>query len=109
MTRFLLRLLLLAVFFNTAIGAPAHEATHLAHLAEAVGGHVDEDGSAPDDDPHGACEWCHACTQAFAPGGPLPSASTPPVEATGFALPASDTLVRCARPRSFASRDPPPA
>jgi len=111
MTRFLLRLLLLSVFFNTAIGLPTHEAKHLPNLGEAVAGWQADGGTgSPDDDGlHELCEWCHAHAQAFAPvaAGPvtLPLAPT----ADRFAPPASDTLVRSARPWTFASRDPPRA
>jgi hypothetical protein len=109
MTRFVLRLLLLAVFFNAAIGMPAHEATHLAHLDEVVVGHVDGDESPEDEqhEQHELCAWCHAGAQALALNAAPPSASPQSDGTDRFALPASDTLVRSARPRSFASRDPP--
>jgi hypothetical protein len=111
MTRLLLRFLLLAVFFNTAIGLPAHEAKHLPNLGEVVAGwQAAGDSDAPDDDGlHELCEWCHAYAQAFAPvaAGPVTSSPTPTPDR--FAPPASDTLVRSARPWTFASRDPPRA
>jgi hypothetical protein len=111
MTRLVLRFLLLAVFFNTAIGLPAHEAKHLPHLGEAVaawqvGG---DDGSSPDEELHDLCEWCHAFGQSLAPTGApaaaLPAAAPP----DRFAPPASDGRVRSARPWAYASRDPPRA
>ena len=111
MTRFLLRLLLLSVFFNTAIGLPAHEAKHLPNLGEVVAGwQADGESDAPDDDGlHELCEWCHAYAQAFAPvaAGPVTSPPTPTPDR--FAPPPSDPLVRSARPWTFASRDPPRA
>lgn len=111
MTRFLLRLLLLSVFFNTAIGLPAHEAKHLPHVGEVQAGwQVDGDRESPDDDGlHELCEWCHAHAQAFAPVAAAPGTLPSVPAADRFARPASDTLVRSARPWAFASRDPPRA
>ena len=111
MTRLLLRFLLLAVFFNTAIGLPAHEAKHLPNLGEVVADWQADGGrEAPDDDGlHELCEWCHAHAQAFAPVGTAPGALPWVPAADRFAPPASDAVVRSARPWTFASRDPPRA
>ncbi len=69
MTRFLLRLLLLSVFFNTAIGLPAHEAKHLPNLGEVVAGWQASTATASRRTTAciELCEWCHAHAQAFAP------------------------------------------
>jgi len=111
MTRLLLRLLLLSVFFNTAIGLPAHEAKHLPDTGGLVAGWQaeDSDGEAPDEALHELCEWCHAHAQAFAPAGAPHSALSFTLETDRFAAPASDAVVRSARPWAFASRDPPRA
>jgi len=111
----LIRLLLLAVFFNTAIGMPAHQAEHLQQAtaatlpaappaAEEAADAIDaEHGS----ELHGACAWCLAYAHLDAP---------PPASAAGHAEAWQADLPRpqaraafvpdpCHWP--FASRDPP--
>jgi len=67
--RLLLQILLMAVFFNTAIGLPLHEAGHmqqaLGSVAQSVGSQG-ADGAEPDDstEAHGLCAWCLAFAQA---------------------------------------------
>ena len=110
MTRFLLRLLLLSVCFNTAIGLPAHEVKHLPNLGEVVAGWPVDGGESPDDDGlHELCEGCHAHAQAFAPVPAGPVTPPPSLTSDPFDPPASAPIVRSARPWTFASRDPPRA
>lgn len=108
--RLLIQLLLLAVFFNTVIGMPAHEAGHLHQtaVAEAAleGG---EDASGPE---HGAeaesaCAWC----LAHAHPGIMPTAES---AVHALAVPAGPPQARA--PEAFvpspgrwpfSSRDPP--
>ena len=102
MQRLLLRLLLLAVFFNTAIGVPLHAAQHMhgheepahactpalpdAQLATAQHCEADEHAN-----PHTACAWCSSHAQigmgATPAAMPLPQAlATPLVWERGCAL-----------------------
>jgi hypothetical protein len=109
--RLLTQLLLLAVFFNTVIGMPAHEAGHLQHaaVAEATAPAALEDASGSE---HGAevesaCAWC----LAYAHLGIMPTAQKA-VHAS--AVPAGPPQARA--PEAFvpspgrwpfSSRDPP--
>lgn len=114
----LARLLLLAVFFNAAIGMPLHEASHLdpdqgaARLAQEAAA-LDDHADTADDDAHeaahGVCVWClaHAPLAAFAI-----ERHAVPQAAPGAALPrAPPGTVLAPLPGRwpFASRDPPPA
>ena len=108
---FLLRLLLLAVFFNTAIGVPLHigAGTHLQVAASAA--------QAPDTGPpapehaehgHGACAWCLAqAQQAHALASAAPPA--PPCADAAATLPPGPRprFVAAADRWPFAARDPP--
>ena len=112
--RVLIRLLLLAVFFNTVIGMPAHEAGHLQQAAAAEmalpGPLADDNADGPE---HGnearACAWCLAHVQL----GIVPT-SSPGVHALAVQadLPrphAPGTFVPSPGRWPFASRDPPRA
>jgi len=61
----LLRLLLIAAFFNAAIGMPLHELGHLKELVATVSQGTEAHDAAADDDgedaeAHGRCAWCAA-------------------------------------------------
>nr|WP_145551048.1 hypothetical protein [Variovorax boronicumulans] len=56
----LLRLLLVAVFFNTAIGVPAHATEHLHELEVSL---LDADRPAERPEVHTACAWCSSYAQ----------------------------------------------
>jgi hypothetical protein len=110
----LIRLLLLAVFFNTAIGMPAHQTAHLQDAAAAavLSAHPAADEAVDaehDSEAHGACAWC----LAYAHLGitPTPSTATHAVAwQAGFLRPqarAAFVPESCHWP--FASRDPPQA
>lgn len=111
----LLRLLLLAVFFHTAIGMPLHEARHLqgaaAVVAQAEGdAQRASPSTAPDshgEEAHGLCAWCHAYTQAG--DGLLPGHAQAVAASAGSSAVAPHTAVASAHPGHwrFASRDPP--
>ena len=111
----LLRLLLLAVFFHTAIGMPLHEARHLRGLvAEVAQAEGDALRASPDTAPdshgeeaHGLCAWCHAYTQAD--DGMLPDCGQAVAASAGSSGVAPHTAVASAHPGHwrFASRDPP--
>jgi hypothetical protein len=72
MRRLLLRILLVAVFLNTAIGMPLHAAAHLEVAATAVEAEDGEGG-------HPLCAWCFACAHQFSAPPPAP-VSLPPCE-----------------------------
>jgi hypothetical protein len=115
MRRILLRLLLLAVFFNTAVGMPLHEAEHLqqagpevaqewrsldAGLSDGTEGH--------DAEAQALCSWCVAFAQQAS------ALAAPPIYLASRTEPAS---LQATRPATafvpdperwpFASRDPP--
>ncbi|KQP17300.1 hypothetical protein [Pseudorhodoferax sp. Leaf265] len=103
----LLRLLLVAVFFNTAIGVPAHA---IEHLREAQASLLDDDAPAKRAEAHTACAWCHSHAQLehgldAAPLLPCPSATI-----AGHAIPwrSADAALNAER-WPFRSRDPPQA
>lgn len=60
----LLRLLLVAAFFNAAIGMPLHEWAHLKELVATVSQGTEAHDAAADDgqdaEVHGRCAWCAA-------------------------------------------------
>ncbi|MGR4871207.1 DUF2946 family protein [Variovorax sp. LARHSF232] len=113
--RVLIRLLLLAVFFNTVIGMPAHEAGHLRQaegVATALSG-LDADGADASQEQggeaHGVCAWCLALGHlgtALA-SRPAVQASALPAELPASRAPAEFILGPGRWP--FASRDPPRA
>ena len=115
MRRILLRLLLLAVFFHTAIGMPLHDAEHLRQIGSDVAqewrlSEADEDTASTGhgDDVQGLCAWCLAC--AHQAGMP----ATAPAVLAALAAPSAP---RGLQPGAafgpgpgrwpFASRDPP--
>src|SRR5687768_13425610 len=90
MRRVLLKVLLIALFLNAAIGVPLHAGVHLGGdaAAEAMAEPASPDhGEEPDDRHHTACAWCLAHADA---------ASVPP--AALHALPPADWRVTHARP-----------
>lgn len=119
MRLFVLRLLLLAVFFNTAIGMPVHSASH---MRQAAGGAVqafvalqgcqaqeaDARTQGQAETAESVCVWClghapHAAAWWPHMGLPLPAAALPvqvPPRAVDGAIPAQNRW-------AFASRDPP--
>ncbi|MET3493177.1 DUF2946 family protein [Variovorax boronicumulans] len=120
----LIRLLLLAVFFNAAVGMPLHEAGHLREAVEgaaqaaaldAVADAASEgaaDAVSPAHDAHeahGACEWCLAHVHfAAAPARLL--AALEVVQGTALPrAPPGPAFVPSAGRWPFASRDPPNA
>ena len=111
MNPFLLRLLLLAVFFNTAIGVPLHVAAgkHLQVSASAAQA-PDTEAPAPEHAEHGqgACAWCLAqAQQAHALASAAPPAA-PPAEPAATQPPGPRPCCIAAPERwPFAARDPP--
>jgi len=123
MHQLVLRVLLLAVFFNTAIGMPLHAAGHMqghGHLDGHLHGHLHagEDTGHCDDaaaaqpeehaEAHAQCVWCPAQAQlgmalASAPHTPLPQLALP------AAFNATTATVWLPQPERwrFAARDPP--
>ncbi|MBT2304988.1 DUF2946 family protein [Variovorax paradoxus] len=113
--RLLIRLLLLAVFFNTVIGMPAHEAEHLQQTAAAVTAlsaqPADEDADASEhgNEANGACAWCLAFAHLGIAPTSLPAVHALAVQA-GLPRPqAPGTFVPSPGRCPFASRDPPHA
>jgi hypothetical protein len=113
--RLLTRLLLLAVFFNTVVGMPAHEAGHLQEPAAAVTALsaelADEDADASEhgSEAHGACAWCLAFAHLGIAPASLPAVHALAVQA-GLPRPhAPGTFVPSPGRWPFASRDPPHA
>lgn len=110
----ILRLLLLAVFFNTAIGSSLHAAEHLREsvAARAVADaafradRVEASDEAPEPAAHGACAWCAAFVHGEWLDAPA-SALLVPGEAHALRLakptPAAPAPLRW----RFAARDPP--
>ncbi|MEJ1169940.1 DUF2946 family protein [Variovorax sp. CCNWLW235] len=112
MRRILLRLLLLAVFFNTAVGMPLHEAEHLQQAGPEVAQEWrsldagDTDGH--DTEAQALCSWCVAFAQQAC------ALAAPPIYLASRTEPAS---LQATRPAAafvpdperwpFASRDPP--
>ncbi|MGJ7498520.1 hypothetical protein ACSFA8_26165 [Variovorax sp. RT4R15] len=115
MHRILLRLLLLAVFVNTAIGMPLHDAEHLRQVGPDIAQEwrlleADEDTASPGhgDEVQGLCAWCVACAQQV--GMP----ATAPALLAALAAPAAPLGLQPAAAFfpdpgrwPFASRDPP--
>jgi hypothetical protein len=103
----LLRLLLVAVFFNTAIGVPAHA---IEHLREAQASARDADGPVEGAEAHAACAWCSSYAQlAQALDTALPR-PCPPAASAGHAIAwrSADAALSAER-WPFRSRDPPQA
>lgn len=112
MRRILLRLLLLAVFFNTAVGMPLHEAEHLRQngpdAAQAWSLLEADDDTDHDTEAQALCSWCQAFAQQAS------ALTAPPVDRFSGAEPAA---LPGSRPAAafvpdpdhwpFASRDPP--
>ncbi|CAN7725831.1 hypothetical protein LJR290_007028 [Variovorax sp. LjRoot290] len=107
----LIRFLLLAVFFNTAMGMPAHEAVHLQNAAAAAAAlpapQASDDAAEHDQEADGACAWClayaHLGTALSSPSAAraLPvNAGVPPPRALLAFVPSPGHW-------PFASRDPP--
>lgn len=108
---FLLRLLLLAVFFNTAMGVPLHLAVgkHL-QVAASAAQTPDTGPTAPEhaEHGHGACTWCQAqAQQAHALASAKPPIA-PPTELAATVAPGRRPSCIAAPERwPFAARDPP--
>lgn len=110
-----LRFLLLAVFFNAAIGMPAHEAGHfrqaMVDVAQSDASETGLDTASPDheEEARGLCAWClagvhHAVTPA------RPSFAFEAVQPVALLRPARElTFVPGPQRWPFASRDPPHA
>lgn len=109
---FLLRLLLLAVFFTGSVGTPLHEAAHLRQLADviqqaAAAQHPEDGDETPAQEADAPCAWCLATSIAALATPPQTDAKAPlaarSLPGTQFetAFIASSTRWR------FASRDPP--
>ena len=112
MRRILLRLLLLAVFFNTAVGMPLHEAEHLQQAGPEVAQEwrsLDaDDTDGHDTEAQALCSWCVAFAQQAS------AVWAPPLCLASWAEPAA---LQATRPAAafvpdperwpFASRDPP--
>jgi Protein of unknown function (DUF2946) len=111
--RWLIRLLLLAVFFNTAVGSSAHEAMHLERatsvlaVSQAAQETPDTDASRSFDEASAACAWCTAHANLGLP--PTSALAVPAwVEQTCLLRPQRhETFVRRPARWHFAARDPP--
>jgi hypothetical protein len=115
MRRILLRLLLLAVFFNTAVGMPLHEAEHLrqsgpdaAHAWSLLEADDNTDPIGHDTEAQALCSWCQAFAQQAT------ALTAPPVDRVSGAEPAAPlgsrpvvAFVPDPDHWPFASRDPP--
>jgi hypothetical protein len=111
--RALTRLLLLAVFFNTVIGMPVHEAVHLQEAKAAVAAlqvpqaNDDADAAEHGQEVDGACAWCLAYAHLGTALSSPPAARGLPVHA-GLPRPqALPPFVPSPGHWPFASRDPP--
>lgn len=94
MRRVLLKVLLIAVFLNAAIGVPLHAAVHLTH-SEAVHSPSSPDHDEGDEEQtHLSCAWCLA--HAEASGAPPAALDASPVGAShaSHALPATAASTR---------------
>ena len=107
----LIRLLLLAVFFNTVIGLPAHEAGHLPQAAVAAlsAELADEadDAATHGEEADGLCAWCFAYAHLGAALTSPPSAHAAAVRAGLAGPPASPAFIPSPGRWPFAARDPP--
>lgn len=109
MHQLLLRLLLLAVFFNTAIGAPLHLAAG-SHLQVAAGASPDTGPTAPEhaEHGHGTCAWCLAqAQQAYALASTAPPVAPPAEPAATLAPGPRPSCIAEPERWPFAARDPP--
>ncbi|WP_280807295.1 DUF2946 family protein [Variovorax boronicumulans] len=109
----LLRLLLLAVFFNAAIGMPLHEAGHLRQAADGLTQAAAFEGCANAADPageeeaHGVCEWCLAYAHHAPAPAPQPASFEVRQSAAMPRAPPVAVFVPNPLRWPFASRDPP--
>lgn len=103
----LLRLLLVAVLFNTAIGVPAHA---IEHLREAQASLRDAQAPAERTEAHAACVWCSSYAQlahALDMASPRPCGIGP---VAGHAVPQHSADAPPSADRwPFRARDPPQA
>lgn len=115
---FLLRLLLLAVFFTGAVGTPLHEAAHVRQLAEVVqkaalyrqaADDDDEAPGAPQQEADAPCSWCMAGSLAALASPPSSIASAPDAANDIPRSRRETAFVASSRRWRFASRDPPSA
>ena len=114
MSSFLLRLLLLAVFFNTAVGMPMHDAKHLQQVGpdvvQAGNSSTDKDilASEQGEAVHDVCAWCQAFGQQATA---LPMAAVSLAERSDHTArrppPVPAAFVPSTGPWCFAARDPP--
>lgn len=114
----LLRFLLLAAFFNAAVGLPMHELGHLkewaasqateAHLTGVIGVTSDLDSEPSEHtEVHGLCDWC-AAYAAHGMALALVMAFAVPAETrTPHAAPRATDFVPPGWRWRFAARDPP--
>jgi hypothetical protein len=111
--RALTRLLLLAVFFNTVIGMPLHEAVHLQETGAAVAAlpaaqaNGDADAAEHGQEVDGACAWCLAYAHLGTALSSPPAAHALPVHASLPGPQALPPFVPSPGRWPFASRDPP--
>ena len=111
--RALTRLLLLAVFFNTVIGMPLHEAVHLQEAGAAVAAfpaaqaNGDADAAEHVQEADGACAWCLAYAHLGTALSSPPAAHALPVHASLPGPQALPPFVPSPGRWPFASRDPP--
>lgn len=111
---FLLRLLLLAVFFTGSVGTPLHEAAHLRQLADvirqaAAAQHPAEDGDTPTQEADAPCAWCLATSVAALATPPQTSAAAPPASSAVPETQDKTAFIASSTRWRFASRDPPAA
>jgi len=110
---FLLRLLLLAVFFTGSVGTPLHEAAHLRQLTDvirqaAMAQHPEnEDGESPAQEADAPCAWCLATSVAALATSPQTNAAAPPETRALPATPRRTAFIASSTRWRFASRDPP--
>lgn len=103
----LLRLLLLAVFFNTAIGVPAHA---IEHLREAQANLLDDETPAERAEVHAACAWCSSHAQLEHALDATPLRPGPCAAIAGHAVPWHGASAGPSAERwPFCARDPPQA
>ncbi len=107
----LIRFVFLAVFFNTVIGMPAHEAEHLQNVATAEAAlpapQASDDAAEHDQEADGACAWCLAYAHLGTALSSPPAALALPVNAGVPPPRAPLAFVPSAGHWPFASRDPP--
>ena len=94
MRRVLLRVLLIAVFLNAAIGVPLHAAVHLVGSEAAHSPSSPDRGESDDERAHLPCAWCQAHAEA----------SGAPPAALGAPLVRNQTLVHALPATAVAAR-----